>query len=74
MSQSITIKTVTAPSFKEDFGSATLTPRLTLEVSYTTGGTSYFTGSHFPRGYEISIKHDRKSDQGFTSMLLDIHR
>lgn len=68
-SQSITIKTVTAPAF-ENFREM-LTPRLKLEVEYTLGGTSFFTGSHFPRGYEISVKHDRVSDRGFTSMLID---
>lgn len=69
MSQSITIKTVTAPAFK-DFNSM-LTPRLKLVVSYTKGGMSYFTGSSIPRGYDIAVQHDRHSDQGFTSMLLD---
>jgi len=67
--QSITIKTVTAPAFKDL--SAMLTPRLKLVVSYTLGGTSFLTGATFARGYEIAIQHDRKSDQGFTSLILD---
>ena len=65
--QSITIKTVTAPAFKDL--SAMLTPRLKLVVSYTLGGTSFLTGATFARGYEIAIQHDRKSDQGFTSLM-----
>lgn len=69
MSQEITIKTVEAPAFKDL--SAMLTPRLKLVVEYTLGGTSMFTGSHFPRGYEISVRHDRVSDQGFTSLIID---
>lgn len=69
MSQSITIKTVEAPAFKNF--SAMLTPRLKLVVSYTKGGMSYFTGSSIPRGYDISVQHDRHSDEGYTSMLLD---
>lgn len=67
--QSITIKTVTAPAFKNF--SEMLTPRLKLTVSYTKGGTSWFSGQHFPRGYQLSIDHDRKSDQGFTSLIID---
>jgi len=69
MSQDITIKIVTAAPFKDL--SATLTPRLKLVVEYTLGGTSFFTGSTFPRGYAIAIQHDRVSDQGFTSFILD---
>lgn len=70
--QSITIKTVTAPAFQESrYSSETLTPRLKLVVSYTKGGTSYFTGSSIPRGYDLSVQHDRHSDQGFTSMIID---
>ena len=67
--KSITIKTVTAPVFKD--WNNMLTPRLKLVISYTKGGTCYFTGGHAPRGYEISVQHDRHSDQGFTSMLID---
>lgn len=69
MSQSITIKTVEAPAFKD--GSQMLTPRLKLVVSYTKGGTSYITGKAIPRGYDLAIQHDRHSDAGYTSMLLD---
>jgi hypothetical protein len=69
MSQSITLKTVTAPAFKDC--NSMLTPRLKLVVTYTKGGMCYFTGSSAPRGYDISVEHDRHSDQGFTSMLLD---
>ena len=65
--QSIIIKRVTAPAFKDSM----LTPRLTLVVSYTKGGVSYFTGDSIPRGYDLSIQHDRHSDQGFTSVLID---
>lgn len=72
MSKSITIKTVTAPAFKESkYSNDMLTPRFKLVVSYTKGGMCYFTGCNAPRGYEIAVQHDRHSDQGFTSMLLD---
>ena len=72
MSQSITIKTVTAPAFKEsDYSNTMLTPRLTLVVSYTKGGANYFTGGSIPRGYDIGVQHSRESDQGFVSILLD---
>lgn len=67
--QSITIKTVTAPAFQD--GSWMLTPRLELVVSYTKGGVNIFTGSSYPRGYELSVQHDRLSDQGFSSFLID---
>ena len=72
MSQSITIKTVTAPAFKESkYSNEMLTPRLKLVVSYTKGGTSFISGRNIPRGYDISIQHDRHSDQGFVSILID---
>jgi hypothetical protein len=72
MSQSITIKTVTAPPFQESkYSKEMLTPRLKLVVSYTKGGTSFITGNKIPRGYDLSVDHDRHSDQGFTSVLLD---
>lgn len=48
-----------------------LTPRLHLVVSYTKGGTSYLTGRDIPRGYEVAIQHDRLSEGGTVSMLLD---
>lgn len=67
--QSITIKTVTAPAFK-DFSNV-LTPRLRLVVSYTKGGTSMFSGGTIPRGYDLSVRHDRVSDQGWASMIID---
>lgn len=67
--QSITIKQVTAPPFRD--GSAMLTPRLTLVVSYTKGGTSFITGNAIPRGYDVSVQYDRQSDQGFTSIIID---
>lgn len=69
MSQSITIKTVEAQPFKDL--SATLTPRFKLVVEYTLGGTSFLTGATFPRGYAIAVQHDRVSDRGFTSLILD---
>jgi hypothetical protein len=58
--QSITIKTVTAPPFKE--GNETITPRLKLVVGYTKGGTNVLTGYEIPRGYDIAIRHDRTSE------------
>lgn len=67
--QSITIKVVTAPPFKD--GNQTLTPRLKLVVSYTNGGVSFLTGHEIPRGYDVSVEHDRQSDQGFTSIVID---
>jgi hypothetical protein len=67
--QSITLKQVTAQPFKD--GSAMLTPRLTLVVSYTKGGTSFITGAAIPRGYDVSVQYDRQSDQGFTSIIID---
>jgi hypothetical protein len=69
MSQTIRIKTVKAPPFTEAWN--LLTPRLHLVVSYTKGGTSYLTGRDIPRGYEIAIQHDRISEGGTVSMLLD---
>ncbi len=69
MSKSITIKTVTAPAFKDC--NSMLTPRLKLEVSYTKGGMCFLTGNSYARAYEISIQHDRHSDQGFSSFLID---
>lgn len=69
MSRSITINTVTAPSFLD--GRETLTPRLKLTVSYDEGGTSMFTGQHRSRCYCVSVEHDRISDRGFTSIILD---
>jgi hypothetical protein len=67
--QSIIIKQVTAPAFKD--WKSMLTPRLKLVVSYTKGGMNYFTGDSIPRGYEISVQHDRKSDEGFVSVVID---
>lgn len=67
--QSIIIKTVTAPAFKD--WKSMLTPRLKLVVSYTKGGVNYFTGDSVPRGYEISVQHDRKSSDGFVSIVID---
>jgi hypothetical protein len=67
--RSITIATVTAAPFI-DCGKQ-LTPRLQLVVGYTTGGTSMITGHHFSRGYEISVRHDRKSHEGWTSFIID---
>lgn len=67
--QSITIKQVESQPFRD--GIAMLTPRLTLVVSYTKGGTSFFTGSTIPRGYGVSVQYDRLSDQGFTSIVID---
>lgn len=69
MSQTIRIKTVKAPPFTEAWN--LLTPRLHLVVSYTKGGTSYLTGRDIPRGYEVAIQHDRLSEGGTVSMLLD---
>lgn len=71
MSQKITIKTVVAPAFNDC--NSMLTPRLSLQVSYTKGGTSCFTGKSHPRGYDISVVHDRISEKGYTSILLDCH-
>lgn len=72
MSQSITIKTVTAPAFQESkYSKEMLTPRLKLVVSYTKGGTNFLTGNAIPRGYDLSVQHDRLSDQGYTSVILD---
>lgn len=68
MSQ-ITIKTAVAPAFKD--GNQMLTPRLNLVVSYTKGGTSFLAGNEIHRGYDLSVQHDRRSDQGFTSILID---
>lgn len=67
--QSITIKVVTAPPFKE--GNQTLTPRLKLVVSYTKGGVSFLTGHAIPRGYDVSVEHDRQSDNGFNYITID---
>jgi hypothetical protein len=73
MSQSITIKTITAPPFKEGaYGNETMKPRLKLVVSYTKGGVSYLAGNSIPRGYDLSIQHDRHHhDRGYTSTLID---
>ncbi len=72
MSQSITIRTVTAPAFKESqYSNDMLTPRLRLVVSYTKGGASWITGNAIPRGYDLAIQHDRESDAGFTSIIID---
>lgn len=65
----ITIATVTAPSFVD--GRNTLTPRLHLRVSYMKGGPNYFNGKVNPRGYSISVDFDRRSDEGFVSLLID---
>jgi hypothetical protein len=67
--QSITLKTVTAPPFKDC--NSMLTPRLQLVVRYTKGGTSIMTGAEFVRGYEVSIQHDRLSNDGFRQFLID---
>jgi len=67
--QSILLKTVTAPPFKDC--NSILTPRLQLVVRYTKGGTSIMTGAEFVRGYEVSIQHDRLSDEGFRRILID---
>jgi hypothetical protein len=67
--QSITIKQVTAPPFRD--GNAMLTPRLTLVVAYTKGGRSFLSGKEIPRGYDVGVKHDRQSDQGTTSIIID---
>lgn len=72
MSQSITIKTVTAPAFKESpYSNEMLTPRLQLVIGYTKGGVSSRTGNIIPRGYDIAIRYDRSSDRGFTSIVID---
>ncbi len=65
----ITINTVTAQPF-EDCGRM-LTPRLHLIVSYTTGGMCYFTGNRYSRGYEIAVRHDRSSNEGWVSIIID---
>jgi len=67
--RAITINTVTAQPF-EDCG-RTLTPRLHLIVSYTTGGMCYFTGNRYSRGYEIAVRHDRSSNEGWVSIIID---
>ena len=67
--QSILLKTVTAPPFKDC--NSILTPRLQLVVRYTKGGTSIMTGAEFVRGYEISIQYDCLSDEGFRRILID---
>jgi len=67
--RSITINTVTAPQF-QDCGK-TLTPRMRLEVSYSEGGVNYMTYNKHPRGYTISVRHDRLSDEGWVSMIID---
>ena len=67
--RSVTIATVTAPDFV-DCGRS-LTPRLQLVVSYTTGGMCYFTGNRYSRGYEIAVRHDRRSSEGWVSIIID---
>lgn len=67
--RSITISTVTASPF-EDCGRV-LTPRLQLVVDYTTGGMCFFTGNRYSRGYEIAVRHDRLSDDGWVSLIID---
>jgi hypothetical protein len=67
--QSITIKIVTAPPFK-DLNSM-LTPRFKLVVSYTKGGVSFLTGQSIPKGYDISVQYDRISDKGVRFTVID---
>jgi len=67
--RSIVIATVTAPTFI-DCGKA-VTPRLRLVVSYTLGGVNYFNGQRYSRGYEIAVQHDRRSNEGWTSIIID---
>lgn len=67
--RSITISNVTANPF-EDCGRM-FTPRMQLIVNYTTGGMCYFTGNRYSRGYEIAVRYDRLSDQGWVSIIID---
>jgi hypothetical protein len=67
--QSVTLKTVTAAAFIED--GERKTPRLSVVVRYTKGGTSYLDGKSYSRGFEISVCHDRLSDTGTKSVVID---
>lgn len=68
MPRSITIATVTAPKFVEHPESPfprNLTPRLHLKLNYDEGTRSR------PRAYTLTMFHDRISDDGFASVIID---
>jgi|LauGreDrversion4_2_1035121.scaffolds.fasta_scaffold01068_19 hypothetical protein len=67
--ESITLVTVIGPAF-EELGQS-LVPRLELVVRYTRGGVSAINGITYTRGYEICVCHNRRSLDGFKSIIID---